>query len=71
MATNATVAITNAATGKTGYKGTLNGLSKSGSFRRNTSKETIETMYKVSAPKQAMVMISPVGSDSTCESHKL
>ena len=60
IATKAIKAITNAKIGNNGNKGTLKGLCKSGSFLRKAKNDAIETMYKDKAPKQAMVMISPV-----------
>lgn len=51
---------TNAMMGVKGYRGTKNGLFKWGSDLRNLSKASIETIYKVRAPKTEMIMISPV-----------
>ena len=60
IATNEKVAIDSANIGKMGYIGTLNGLFISGSFLGKAKKAIMEMMYSVSAPKHAMVMISPV-----------
>ena len=50
----------NATFGNNGYIGTLNGLSNCGSFFLSLNNETIETIYRVKAPKTEMVMISDV-----------
>ena len=55
-----TVAMINATAGNNGYIGTLNGRSISGSDFLNRKNEIIEIIYSESAPKHAMVMISPV-----------
>ena len=60
MATIETLAIIKANAGKSGYIGTLNGRSMSGSFFRKTKNEIMDIMYSASAPKHAMVIISPV-----------
>ena len=60
IAPKATVAIANASAGNVGNRGTLKGLSIWGSFLRSAKNDSIETMYRTRAPKQAMVMISPV-----------
>ena len=56
----ATDAIISAVNGNKGNIGTLKGRSIVGSFFRKAKKENMETMYKLSAPKQAIVIISPV-----------
>ena len=56
----ATTAMNKAMRGKKGYIGTRNGRGKSGKFFLNNSTEIIAKMYKAMAPKQAMVIISPV-----------
>mgnify|MGYP003669638591 CR=1 FL=1 len=53
-------AIINAVIGNAGNIGTLKGRFKSGSFLRNAKKEIIDTIYKTKAPKQEIVIISPV-----------
>ena len=53
-------AIINATAGKTGYMGTLNGPSKSGSFFLKAKNDIMEMMYNPSAPKHEIVNISPV-----------
>jgi hypothetical protein len=50
----------NATNGKTGYMGTLKGLSNIGSVFLSFSRAIMETMYNVSAPNTEMVMISEV-----------
>ena len=60
MASKHTLAMSKATAGNRGYMGTLKGRSISGSFFLSANKEIIATIYKVKAPKQAMVMISPV-----------
>ena len=60
MAMNAMTAITKAMIGVIGNKGTLNGLTRSGSFFLRTSNEIIDMIYKLRAPKHAIVIISPV-----------
>ena len=56
----AITAMTKAIAGKNGYMGTRKGRSISGCFFRRAKNDSMETIYKVSAPKQAMVIISPV-----------
>jgi hypothetical protein len=60
IATNDTTAMTNAITGVTGNKGTLNGRIRSGSVLRNLKTEIIDMIYNINAPKTEKVMISPV-----------
>ena len=52
--------ITRATIGKTGYKGTLKGRTRPGSFFLSRNSAIIETMYNVKAPKTDKVMISDV-----------
>ena len=54
------IAITNAMIGKNGYIGTRKGLASEGSFLRNINTAIIAKIYNMIAPKQAIVMISPV-----------
>lgn len=56
----AMTAMVKAIIGVIGYSGTLNGLSISGKLRLNLMTDIIERIYRLSAPKQAMVMMSPV-----------
>lgn len=60
IATIETSAITKAIRGKKGYIGTLNGRGISGRFFLNIKTEIIAKMYKAIAPKQAIVIMSPV-----------
>ena len=60
MVTKEKTEINNATTGKYGYQGTLKGRNNCGSFLLNCNNAIIETMYRVSAPKTEMVMISEV-----------
>jgi len=60
MATIETTAINNAINGKKGYIGTRKGRGISGEFFLNIKTEIIAKMYNAMAPKQAMVMMSPV-----------
>ncbi|HIO67880.1 MAG TPA: hypothetical protein EYN41_06055, partial [Flavobacteriales bacterium] len=60
MATRHILAMSKATAGNRGYMGTLKGRSISGSFLLRANREIIATIYKLKAPKQAMVMISPV-----------
>ena len=57
---NETIAITKATIGNNGYIGTLKGRVNSGSFLRSAITLIIEMIYKVSAPKTAIVIISEV-----------
>ena len=60
IATRQMLEITRATAGNIGYIGTLNGLSIAGSFFLRAKSEIMAMMYNVSAPKQAIVIISPV-----------
>ena len=60
IATMETVAIERAMIGKNGYIGTRNGRDSPGSFFLKTITAIIAKMYNKMAPKQAIVIISPV-----------
>ena len=55
-----TLEISKATAGKMGYMGTLKGRSISGWSFLSANREIMATMYKVKAPKHAIVMISLV-----------
>ncbi len=59
----AMVEIVIAKSGKSGYSGTLNGRSILGSSLLSLNNDTIDIIYSVSAPKQAIVIISAVLPD--------
>ena len=60
MATRQTTPNTSAVTGNHGYKGTLNGRSRAGSLRRNTSKLIMLIIYITTAPNALKIITSPV-----------
>ena len=55
-----TLAIINAITGKNGKKGVLKGRCNSGAVFLKTSTDIMAKIYSAMAPKQAMVIMSPV-----------
>ena len=63
MAVKEKMAIANATIGNTGYMGTLKGLSKLGSFFLSCSRDIMDMIYNVSAPKTEIVIMIAVLPD--------